>query len=60
MKYGDILKGASGRRFLFKNVSRKYPGLLSVHQIKKDGRPQAEVKTIEAASVVQTGQNFFS
>jgi len=60
VKYGDILKGASGRRFLFKNVGRKNPALLSVHQLKKDGRPQAQTKTIEAASVTSTGQNFFS
>ena len=59
MKYGDILKGASGRRFLFKNIGRRDPSLLSVHQLKKDGRPQAQVKTIEAASVTPTGENFF-
>jgi len=60
MKYGDILRGESGRQFLFKNVSRKNPALLSVHQLKKDGRPQSQLKTIEAASVKPTGTNFFS
>jgi hypothetical protein len=59
MKYGDILIGESGRRFLFRSIGRKNPTLFSVHQIKKDGRPQAQIKTVEAASVTSTKTNFF-